>query len=181
MSLYFNWSCDFQRFTKSKKLSKFQVRTTTFVLLNKSSSTSLFNLQGTIRCLKKLSFSFASCLLYQMKFRLSRTFFKTFSNFLNQFSQNSNFSDRHLFRNSLFIISKPEAFVKNFFKFFFEESSRSKSNFSVLRLSLRDSFNRIPNPRANVKSFFVPIRHLFLVSPHKTDYKSRNRQSCADR
>ena len=43
MSLYFNWSCDFQRFTKSKKLSKFQVRTTTFVLLNKSLSTSLFN------------------------------------------------------------------------------------------------------------------------------------------
>ena len=50
MSLYFNWSCDFQRFTKSKKLSKFQVRTTTFVLLNKSLSTSLFNLQGTICC-----------------------------------------------------------------------------------------------------------------------------------
>ncbi|MFR4852754.1 MAG: hypothetical protein ACLUAY_09695, partial [Butyricicoccus sp.] len=37
-----------QRFTKSKKLSKFQVRTTTFVLLNKSLSTSLFNLQGAI-------------------------------------------------------------------------------------------------------------------------------------
>ena len=66
-------------------------------------------------------------------------------------------------------------------QFFFEESNRSKPNFSVLRLSLRDSFNRIPNPRANVKSFFVPIRHLFLVSPHKTNYKSRNRQSCADR
>ena len=70
---------------------------------------------------------------------------------------------------------------RTFFKFFFEESSRSKSNFSVLRLSLRDSFNRIPNPRSNVKSFFVPIRHLFLVSPHKTNYKSRNRQPCADR
>ncbi|WP_382737224.1 hypothetical protein, partial [Agathobaculum butyriciproducens] len=41
-----------------------------------------------------------------------------------------------------------------FFKFFFEESSRPKSNFSVLRLSLRDSFNRIPNPTANVKHFF---------------------------
>ena len=47
MSLYFNWSCDFQRFTKSKKLSKFQVRTTTLFISNKILSTSLFNLQGT--------------------------------------------------------------------------------------------------------------------------------------
>ena len=50
MSLYFNWSCDFQRFTKSKKLSKFQVRTTTLFISNKILSTSLFNLQGTICC-----------------------------------------------------------------------------------------------------------------------------------
>ena len=114
MSLYFNWSCDFQRFTKSKKLSKFQVRTTTLFISNKILSTSLFNLQGTIRCFKKLSFSFAACLLYQMKFRLSRTF----SKFLNHFSQNSNFSDRHLFRNSLFIISNRNPFVKNFFRSF---------------------------------------------------------------
>ena len=121
MSLYFNWSCDFQRFTKSKKLSKFQVRTTTFVLLNKSLSTSLFNLQGTICCFQRVFTTFrylnrssTAYLVYQNQKRLSRTFFK----------------------------------------FFFEESSRSKSNFSVLRLSLRDSFNRIPNPRANVKSFF---------------------------
>ena len=118
MSLCFNWSCDFQRFTKSKKLSKFQVRTTTLFISNKILSTSLFNLQGTIRCFKKLSFSFAACLLYQMKFRLSRTFFKTFSKFLNQFSQNSNFSDRRLFRNSLFIISNRNPFVKNFFRSF---------------------------------------------------------------
>ena len=118
MSLYFNWSCDFQRFTKSKKLSKFQVRTTTLFISNKILSTSLFNLQGTIRCFKKLSFSFAAYLVYQMKFRLSRTFFKTFSKFLKQFSQNSNFSDRHLFRNSLFIISNRNPFVKNFFRSF---------------------------------------------------------------
>ena len=78
MSLYFNWSCDFQRFTKSKKLSKFQVRTTTSFNLNKVLSTSLFNLQGTIRCFKKLSFSFAAYLVYQIRFHLSRTFFKTF-------------------------------------------------------------------------------------------------------
>ena len=49
-ALYFNWSCDFQRFTKSKKLSKFQVRTTTLFISNKILSTSLFNLQGTICC-----------------------------------------------------------------------------------------------------------------------------------
>ncbi|RHS34292.1 hypothetical protein DWV55_09220, partial [Butyricicoccus sp. AF10-3] len=48
VSLYFNWSCDFQRFTKSKKLSKFQVRTTTLFISNKGLSTSLFNLQGAI-------------------------------------------------------------------------------------------------------------------------------------
>ena len=125
MSLYFNWSCDFQRFTKSKKLSKFQVRTTTLFISNKSLSTSLFNLQGTICCFQRvfttfrcLNCSSTAYLVYQNQKRLSRTFFK----------------------------------------FFFEESSRSKSNFSVLRLSLRDSFNRIPNPRSNVKHFF----HLFL-------------------
>ena len=122
MSLYFNWSCDFQRFTKSKKLSKFQVRTTTLFISNKSLSTSLFNLQGTICCFQRVFTTF----------RCSQPLI-----------------------NSLFSISKPEAFVKNFFKFFFEESSRSKSNFSVLRSSLRDSFNRIPNSTANVKHFFI--------------------------
>ena len=125
MSLYFNWSCDFQRFTKSKKLSKFQVRTTTLFISNKSLSTSLFNLQGTIRCFKEFSQPFVvlnrsstAYLVYQNQKRLSRTFFK----------------------------------------FFFRISIGSKPNFSVLRLSLRDSFNRIPNPTANVKHFF----HLFL-------------------
>ena len=122
MSLYFNWSCDFQRFTKSKKLSKFQVRTTTFVLLNKSLSTSLFNLQGTICCFQRVFTTFrclnrssTAYLLYQNQKRLSRTFFK----------------------------------------FFFRTSIGSKPNFSVLRLSLRDNFNRIPNPTANVKHFFI--------------------------
>ena len=125
MSLYFNWSCDFQRFTKSKKLSKFQVRTTTSFNLNKVLSTSLFNLQGTIRCFQAFSelFEVLNCfstayLLYQMKFRLSRTFLKLFSKFLKQIFQNPNFSDRHLFRNSLFIISNRNPFVKNFFHSF---------------------------------------------------------------
>ncbi len=44
---------------------------------------------------------------------------------------------------------------------FFRTSIGSKSNFSVLRLSLRDSFNRIPNPTANVKHFFQTIE-IFL-------------------
>ncbi|RHT47523.1 hypothetical protein DW766_13235, partial [Butyricicoccus sp. AM29-23AC] len=44
----------FQRFTKSKKLSKFQVRTTTLFISNKILSTSLFNLQGAIfLCLQR--------------------------------------------------------------------------------------------------------------------------------
>ena len=125
MSLYFNWSCDFQRFTKSKKLSKFQVRTTTSFNLNKVLSTSLFNLQGTI-CWKQdfselfavLNFSSTAYLLYQNYFRLSRTFSKLFSKFLKHFFQNSNFSDRRFFRNSLFSISNSKPFVKNFFHSF---------------------------------------------------------------
>ena len=134
MSLYFNWSCDFQRFTKSKKLSKFQVRTTTLFISNKILSTSLFNLQGAIFplpsaenctacrfhkeidqgtqnalafCPPKVSdaVSLTAYLLYQTVFHLSRTFSKLFSKFLKQIFQKSNFSDRRLFRNSLFIIS----------------------------------------------------------------------------
>ena len=85
-----NWSCDFQRFTKSKKLSKFQVRTTTLFIMNKSLSTSLFNLQGTICCFQRVFTTF----------RRSQPLI-----------------------NSLFIISKPEAFVKNFFDLFFNQSS----------------------------------------------------------
>ena len=91
MSLYFNWSCDFQRFTKSKKLSKFQVRTTTLFISNKSLSTSLFNLQGTICCFQRvfkefsqlfvvLNCSSTAYLVYQNQKRLSRTFFDLFFN-----------------------------------------------------------------------------------------------------
>ena len=125
MSLYFNWSCDFQRFTKSKKLSKFQVRTTTLFISNKILSTSLFNLQGTICCFQAFFRTFevlnrfsTAYLLYQIRFHLSRTFSKLFSKFLKQIFQNSNFSDRCLFRNSLFIISNRNPFVKNFFHSF---------------------------------------------------------------
>ena len=61
--------------------------------------------------------SLTAYLLYQTVFHLSRTFSKLFSKFLKQFFQNSNFSDRCLFRNSLFIISNWNPFVKNFLFF----------------------------------------------------------------
>ena len=169
MSLYFNWSCDFQRFTKSKKLSKFQVRTTTSFNLNKVLSTSLFNLQGAIywkqdfsELFEVLNFSFAACLLYQNYFRLSRTSSKLFSKFLKQFSQNSNFSDRHLFQNSLFIISNRNPFVKNFFVLF-------KPFFSSTAAPLSDSFNRIPqhSPSCQQKfsGFFIFLKTCRFLFP----------------
>ena len=69
---------------------------------------------------------------------MSRTFFKTFfSKFLKQFSQNSNFSDRRLFRNSLFSISNSKPFVKDFFSFF-------SNLLNLIAVPLGDSFNRIP-------------------------------------
>ena len=69
--------------------------------------------------------SLTAYLLYQTVFHLSRTFSKLFSKFLKQFSQNSNFSDRRLFRNSLFSISNSKPFVKNFFHSFQIFSVRS--------------------------------------------------------
>jgi len=85
VSLYFNWSCDFQRFTKSKKLSKFQVRTTTLFISNKSLSTSLFNLQGTICCFALVSELFSSSTLADSLFSIPQyapnvnTFIQLFS------------------------------------------------------------------------------------------------------
>ena len=51
-------------------------------------------------------------------FSFVKNFFKTFSKFLKYFFQNSNYSDRCLFRNSLFSISNSKPFVKNFFHSF---------------------------------------------------------------
>ena len=85
MSLCFNWSCDFQRFTKSKKLSKFQVRTTNLFISNKSLSTSLFNLQGTICCFALVSELFSSSTLADSLFSIPQyapnvnTFLQLFS------------------------------------------------------------------------------------------------------
>ena len=91
--------------------------------------------------------SLTAYLLYQTVFHLSRTFSKLFSKFLKQFSQNSNFSDRRLFRNSLFIISNRNPFVKNFFILF-------KPLFSSTAAPLSDSFNRIPQGEAGVNNNF---------------------------
>ena len=169
MSLYFNWSCDFQRFTKSKKLSKFQVRTTTLFISNKILSTSLFNLQGTICCFQAFFRTFLSSQpLFNSLFIISdcfsfvKNFFKTFSKFLKQIFQKSNYSDRRLFRNSLFIISNRNPFVKNFFILF-------KPLFSLTAVPLSDSFNRIPqqSPSCQQKfsGFFIFLKTCRFLFP----------------
>ena len=142
MSLCFNWSCDFQRFTKSKKLSKFQVRTTTLFILNKSLSTSLFNLQGTICCFQRV---FAT-------FRCSQPLI-----------------------NSLFSISKPEAFVKNFFSIYFSINLRSSTRFYFDRC--RNSLFRIPNFSPFVKNFFQ-ILFCMLNRCLKTAYSGYHYSPC---
>ena len=147
MSLYFNWSCDFQRFTKSKKLSKFQVRTTTFVLLNKSLSTSLFNLQGTICCFQRVFTTFrylnrssTAYLVYQNQKRLSRTFFKFF--FRTSIGSKPNFSVLSLpLRDSFNRIPNPGAFVKYFFSFFAKNFAANKKR------RLTPSFSLSPDVR----------------------------------
>ena len=106
--------------------------------------------------------SLTAYLLYQTVFHLSRTFSKLFSKFLKQFSQNSNFSDRHLFRNSLFIISNRNPFVKNFFVLF-------KPFFSSTAAPLSDSFNRIPqhSPSCQQKfsGFFIFLKTCRFLFP----------------
>ena len=125
MSLYFNWSCDFQRFTKSKNSRNFR-----------------FALQP---CSYRTKVQAHRCLIYKVQSAV----FKEFSQLFVVLNCSS---------TAYLVYQNQKRLSRTFFKFFFEESSRSKPNFSVLRLSLRDSFNRIPNPRSNVKHFF----HLFL-------------------
>ena len=91
--------------------------------------------------------SLTAYLLYQTVFHLSRTFLKLFSKFLKQIFQKSNYSDRRLFRNSLFIISNRNPFVKNFFILF-------KPLFSLTAVPLSDSFNRIPQQSPSCQQKF---------------------------
>ena len=107
MSLCFNWSCDFQRFTKSKKLSKFQVRTTTFVLLNKSLSTSLFNLQGTICCFSLVSELFSSSTLADSLFSIPQ-YTPNVNTFLQLFQKNilQEICTLYIYLYNIFLLSK---------------------------------------------------------------------------
>ena len=67
---------------------------------------------------KRLPFVYSLFIISEVFSFVKNFFSKLFSKLLKQFSQNSNFSDRHLFRNSLFSISNSKPFVKNFFHSF---------------------------------------------------------------
>ena len=107
MSLYFNWSCDFQRFTKSKKLSKFQVRTTTLFISNKSLSTSLFNLQGTICCFALVSELFSSSTLADSLFSIPQ-YAPNVNTFLQLFSKKflQEICTLYIYLYNIFLLSK---------------------------------------------------------------------------
>ena len=108
MSLCFNWSCDFQRFTKSKKLSKFQVRTTTLFISNKSLSTSLFNLQGTICCFALVSELFSSSTLADSLFSIPQ-YASNVNTFLQLFSKKKFLQEictLYIYLYNIFLLSK---------------------------------------------------------------------------
>ena len=125
MSLYFNWSCDFQRFTKSKKLSKFQVRTTTLFISNKILSTSLFNLQGTICCFQAFFRNFSKFrTAFQQLIYYIRLFFicqELFQNFFRSFWSRSfkiqTFWPPSLSKQLIYYI-KPKSVCQELFSFF---------------------------------------------------------------
>ena len=169
MSLYFNWSCDFQRFTKSKKLSKFQVRTTTLFISNKILSTSLFNLQGTICCFQAFFRTFRSSeLLFNSLFIISdrfsfvKNFFKTFSKFLKQIFQKSNFLTAVSFETAYLLYQTEIRLSRTFFILF-------KPLFSSTAVPLSDSFNRIPqhSPSCQQKfsGFFIFLKTCRFLFP----------------
>ena len=167
MSLYFNWSCDFQRFTKSKKLSKFQVRTTTLFISNKILSTSLFNLQGAIywkrdfsELFEVLNLSFAAYLLYQMKFHLSRTFFKTFFEVFEVIlSKLKLFWPPSLSKQFIYYI-KPKPVCQELFSFFSSRFSARPPRLSAT--ALLEYHNPPPpvNKNFQVFSYFVSPPHV---------------------
>ena len=170
MSLYFNWSCDFQRFTKSKKLSKFQVRTTTLFISNKILSTSLFNLQGTICCFQAFSelFEVLNCfstayLLYQTVFHLSRTFFQNFfRSFRSRSFKNQTFLIAVSFETAYLLYQTEIRLSRTFFILF-------KPLFSLTAVPLSDSFNRIPqhSPSCQQKFsvFFIFLKTCRFLFP----------------
>ena len=170
MSLYFNWSCDFQRFTKSKKLSKFQVRTTTLFISNKILSTSLFNLQGTICCFQAFFRTFRrSELLFNSLFIISdcfsfvKNFFKTFFEvFEADLSKIKLFWPPPLSKQLIYYIKLKSVCQELFFILF-------KPLFSSTAVPLSDSFNRIPqhSPSCQQKfsGFFIFLKTCRFLFP----------------
>ena len=91
--------------------------------------------------------SLTAYLLYQTVFHLSRTFSKLFSKFLKQIFQKSNFLTAVSFETAYLLYQTEIRLSRTFFVLF-------KPLFSSTAVPLSDSFNRIPNPTANVKHFF---------------------------
>ena len=116
MSLYFKWSCDFHRFTKSKTLRISGSHYTRF-LKKPSQAFSLFNLQGTIRCFSRTfqNFSKLFTVLGDSLFSISG-FNRFVKNFFFSFQTFSTCAASY--RSSLIILSNREAFVKKFFQLF---------------------------------------------------------------
>ena len=78
-------------------------------------------------------FSVTAYSVYQKSFALSRTFFNLFFRFSSRSFSFPNFSGRHPFRSSLFSISNPKLFVKNFFLLFSAFSAAHfRSSFTIL-------------------------------------------------
>ena len=170
MSLYFNWSCDFQRFTKSKKLSKFQVRTTTLFISNKILSTSLFNLQGTICCFQAFFRTFRSSeLLFNSLFIISdcfsfvKNFFQNFfRSFWSRSFKNQTFLTAVSFETAYLLYQTEIRLSRTFFVLF-------KPLFSSTAAPLSDSFNRIPqqSPSCQQKfsGFFIFLKTCRFLFP----------------
>ena len=170
MSLCFNWSCDFQRFTKSKKLSKFQVRTTTLFISNKILSTSLFNLQGTICCFQaffrnfsKFRTAFQQLIYYIRLFFICQELFQNFfRSFWGRSFKNQTFLTAVSFETAYLLYQTEIRLSRTFFILF-------KPLFSLTAVPLSDSFNRIPQhaPSCQQKfsGFFIFLKTCRFLFP----------------
>ena len=100
-------------------------------------------------------------LLYQIKFRLSRTFFIFFQRFFISSQHFRNFFWPPLLRSSLFSISNRNPFVKNFFNFFFIRASGRPSHETALLVYYL-------SPLLSTTFFFF-----FLFFPSNPDHPGR--------
>ena len=137
MSVSFYWSSDVQRFTKSITLrisgshyTLFQVLSFLVVKFTRYNPLSP-EPYGTFP--DSFFFSVTAYSVYQKSFALSRTFFNLFFRFSSRSFSFPNFSGRRPFRSSLFSISNPKLFVKNFFLLFSAFSAAHfRSSFTIL-------------------------------------------------